>query len=590
MFLKTHSRFKDGKDHAYYSICETVRTDRGPRHRTVCYLGEINGTGKSKWQKTIEVIDGRGESRELSLFGDDAAEVPKESNVARVRLNEVYWERPRDYGDVYAGWMLWRRLGLDRFYAQRLDGLDADVPWSRIAAVLAINRLCGPGSELRIEQTWYRQTALDDILEVAEEKINTDRLYRCLDLMHEHKEALETFLKKRYGELFGITYDLLLYDLTSTYFEGAAAGNPQAQRGYSRDHRSDCKQVVVALVVSAEGFPLAYEVFDGNRRDVTTLKEILNAVERRYGRARRIWVFDRGVTSEKNLRMLRRRKMPYVVGVRRSEMKALETELLSKSWEKVREEVEVLRVPRVKRHETFVVARSTGRREKESAMRRRVMKAMEKGLDGLRRRVEKGQIKETKKIHVAVGRLLGRYPSAGKFYRWELKGRHQKTMRWWHHAERLKWAELTDGTYLLRTFNLGELDAGKVWEMYIQLTEAEAAFRAIKGDLSVRPIWHHDKKRVQAHILVAFLGYALWVTLKHQLKNSGVLFDQDYDVSPAKALRILSQIKSGDIMLPTTDGKLLRLRRVSRPDEQQRRLLAHLRIPLQEKVRPDCQM
>jgi transposase len=594
MFLKDHRRFKDGKDHHYYSLCETIRTDQGPRHRRVCYLGELNTDARSAWRRTAEVVDSEGEARQLTLWADSAGSVAETGDEATIRLKGVRWERPREFGAVYVGWMLWKRLGLDIFYQEAIDEAvtrTADVPWSSVAAILAVNRLCAPRSELFIDEQWYRLTALDDIVGVPDSKVHKDRLYACLDRLIQKKAELEQHLKATWGELFKATYDVLLYDLTSTYFEGEALGNPQAKRGYSRDHRSDCKQVVVALIVSEEGFPFAFEVLDGNRRDVTTLEDMLKEVEAKYGVARRIWVFDRGVVSEKNLKLLRARKMPYVCGTPRSALKAFEKELTSQNWEQVRKEVEIHRVPRVSGEETYLLIRSTGRRLKENAMRELKMKRLEKSLKGLAQQVKKGRLQDEKKIHFKAGQILGHYPSVASLYFIDVKHRPHQRLEfiWSRHAAKLRWKEITAGTYLIRT-NLSDVELEKLWEIYTQLTEAEAAFRAIKNELMIRPVWHQKKERVQAHILVAFLGYALWVTLKHSLKGSTLLHSYDYDVSPWKALKILSRIKSGDIILPATDGRILRLRRISTPDSEEKKLLQKLRITLPDRLCADIVM
>ena len=341
MFLRPHRRNKDGKDHTYWSLVETVRTANGPRQRRLCYLGELNDTAHARWLKTIEVFNEQGESRQLKLFPSNVEPPSEESGVARVLVNGVRLERTRRCGDCFLGLALWRRLELDRFFQELLDGEDdpADVPWSQVAAVLAINRLCAPGSELAIKERWYPATALDDLLGIAAGKINDTRLYRCLDRLIPHKTKLERHLKQRYGELFAADFDVLLYDLTSSYVEGTAAKNPMMKRGYSRDHRPDCKQVVIALIVNGEGFPLSYETFDGNRADVTTLETVLRMVERKYGQARRVWVFDRGIVSEENLEALRRRQGQYLVGTPRAKLKQFERELLEDGWRQVRPEV-----------------------------------------------------------------------------------------------------------------------------------------------------------------------------------------------------------------------------------------------------------
>src|SRR5512142_1147747 len=344
MFLRAHSRQKDGKEHAYWSLVETVRMPDGPRQKTLCYLGELNGSAQARWLKTIEVFNEQGEAQQLKLFPSEVEPPADDPQVARVLLNKVRLERARQFGACWLGWELWKRLGLDRFFEELLDEHEADVPWSRVAAVLAINRLCAPGSELAIEQRWYPATALDDLLGIDEGKINDTRLYRCLDRILPHKTKLERHLKERYGELFEAEFDVLLYDLTSTYVEGAAEKNPMMRRGYSRDHRSDCEQMVIALIVNSEGFPLSYETFDGNRADVTTIETILRMVERKYGKARRIWIFDRGIVSEENLAAIRKREGQYLVGTPRSHLKRLEADLLKDDWVQVRPEVEVKQV------------------------------------------------------------------------------------------------------------------------------------------------------------------------------------------------------------------------------------------------------
>jgi hypothetical protein len=345
MFLRSHGRSKDGKDHTYWSLVETVRTPNGPRQKTLCYLGELNSSAQARWLKTVEVFNEQGEAQQLKLFPSHVETPADDPQVARVLLNKVRLERTRQFGACWLGLELWKRLELDRFFEGALDEETADVWWSRVAALLAINRLCAPGSELAIEQRWYPATALDDLLGIEEGKINDTRLYRCLDRILPHKTKLERHLKERYGELFGAEFDVLLYDLTSTYVEGAAENNPMMRRGYSRDHRPDCEQMVIALIVNSEGFPFSYETFDGNRADVSTMETILRMVERKYGKARRIWVFDRGIVSEENLAAIRKRGGQYLVGTPRSQMKQFEAELLNKeNWTQVRPEVEVKKV------------------------------------------------------------------------------------------------------------------------------------------------------------------------------------------------------------------------------------------------------
>jgi hypothetical protein len=364
MFLRPQCRNKDGKEHTYWSLVETVRTGDGPRQKTLCYLGELNSSAEARWLTTVEVFNQQGEAQQLKLFPSHVAPPADDPQVARVLLNKVRLERTRQFGACFLGLELWKRLDLDRFFEQTADGDPADVPWSRVAALLAINRLCAPGSELAIEQRWYPSTALDDLLRIEEGKINDTRLYRCLDRILPHKTKLERHLKNRYGELFGAEFDVLLYDLTSTYVEGAAENNPMVRRGYSRDHRSDCEQLVIALIVNNEGFPFSYETFDGNRTDVSTMETILRMVERKYGKARRIWVFDRGIVSEENLAAIRKRDGQYLTGTPRSQMKQFEAELLKDDWTQVRPEVEIKKVSIPQGEETYILCRTSGRQEK----------------------------------------------------------------------------------------------------------------------------------------------------------------------------------------------------------------------------------
>ena len=410
MFLRPHSRSKDGKAHAYWSLVETVRTPDGPRQKTICYLGELNSSSQARWQKTVEVFNEQGETQQLKLFPSSVVPPDDDPQVARVLLNKVRLERTRAFGSCFLGLELWKRLELDRFFEQNIDRERADVRWSRVAALLAINRLCAPGSELAIEQRWYPSTALDDLLEIEEGKINDTRLYRCLDRILPHKTKLERHLKERYGALFGAEFDVLLYDLTSTYVEGAAEKNPMVRRGYSRDHRPDCEQLVIALIVNNEGFPFSYETFDGNRSDVSTMETILRMVERKYGKARRIWVFDRGIVSEENLAAIRKRGGQYLTGTPRSQMKRFEEELLKEDWTRVRPEVEVKKVAIPQGEETYILCRTAGRKEKEKAIRSRFSNRMEAALQELDKAIVTGRLKDRNKMERRLGKIQARHP------------------------------------------------------------------------------------------------------------------------------------------------------------------------------------
>src|SRR6266567_3089238 len=593
MFLRSNHRIKDGKDHTYWSLVETVRTPDGPRQRTLCYLGELNGSAQARWLKTIEVFNEQGEAEQLKLFPSHIEPPEDDPQVARVLLNQVRLERTRQFGACYLGLELWKRLELDHFFEEAIDKAPADVPWSRIAALLTINRLCAPGSELAVEQRWYPSTALDDLLGIEEGKINDTRPYRCLDQILPHKTKLERHLKVRYGSLFGAEFDVLLYDLTSTYVEGAAEDNPMMRRGYSRDHRPDCEQMVIALIVNSEGFPFSYETFDGNRADVSTVETILRMVERKYGKARRIWIFDRGIVSEENLAAIRKRGGQYLVGTPRRQMKRFEAELLKEDWTEVRPDVEVKRIAIPQGAETYILCRTAGRKEKEKAIRERFSTRMGAALETLKKSIASGRLKDRYKMERRLGRIQARNPQVNDLFEVVLQDTPVGVRLLWEmKKDREAWRDLREGAYMLRT-NLQADSAAQMWSMYMQLTEAEASFRALKSELSIRPLFHQKESRVKAHVLVAFLGYALWVTLKHllqrrpamvpQLSVSGVVNAQLF--SPMKALALLSTLQSADIVLPTTDGREIRLRRITEPTAEQKSLLHQLRLSLPERLK-----
>ena len=591
MFLRPNRRTKDGKDHTYWSLVETVRTPDGPRQKTLCYLGELNGSAQARWLKTIEVFNEQGEAQQLKLFPAHVEPPPDDPQVARVLLNRVRLERARQFGSCWLGLELWKHLELDRFFADAVDEQEADVPWSRIAAVLAINRLCAPGSELAVEERWYPSTALDDLLGIEEGKLNDTRLYRCLDRILPHKTKLEQHLKQRYGALFGAEFDVLLYDLTSTYVEGAAEKNPMMRRGYSRDHRPDCEQMVIALIVNSEGFPFSYETFDGNRADVSTMETILRMVERKYGKARRIWVFDRGIVSEENLAAIRKRGGQYLVGTPRSQMKPFEAELLKDDWTRVRPEVEVKKAAIPQGEETFILCRTSGRKEKEKAIRKRFSTRMEDALKRLAKTIETGRLKDRNKMERRLGRIQASHPQVNDLYEVGLRDTPEGVRLFWTiQEERQAWRSLREGAYMLRT-NLQAGTAEELWSRYMQLTEAEASFRALKSELSIRPLFHQLEPRVKAHVMVAFLGYALWVTLKHLLKRRPAVAPQTstsgvhnaQPLSAMKALALLSTLQSADIVLPTTDGREIRLRRITEPTAEQKSLLQQLGLSLPER-------
>lgn len=582
VFLKAHSRFKDGKPHRYYSLVESVRTARGPQHRTLAYLGELNASAESGWRKTIAVFNGEGAECQLELYASEAPEIPSGERVAQVVLGGVRWERPRDFGEVFVAHHLWQLLGLDEVLGEVMPEGEAEIPWSAMAFILVAARLIAPSSELAIEERFYPGTALEDICGVPEGKVNKDRLYRTLDHLLPHKERLERHLKCRLGTLFQEPFDVLLYDLTSTYFEGLAEGNPMATRGYSRDHRGDCAQIVIGLVVTKTGLPLGYEVFRGNRADSTTLREIMAKMEALYGKASRIWVFDRGVACEKNLEALRAAGGNYLVGTPRTLLRKLDAALLDGDWSTVREGIEVKVVPAPDGSaDTFLLCRSADRRQKEAAIHDRFEKKIEAGLARLSAAIASRRLRRRDDLQQRLGRLKLACSRVARAYLITVTG-DDDTLRltWQKDPAKAEYLRQSQGAYLLRT-NLTEHRQEDLWRMYMQLNDAEAAFRTLKQDLSIRPIHHQLDARVRAHVLVCFLAYALYQTLDRLAKTKGL------SLTARKLLAAFSSIKSGDIILPLLDGRELRLRRVSRPDARQAELLTKLGLNLPERLGND---
>lgn len=579
MFLKKQTRKKDGKDHIYWELVESYRTARGPRHRTVAYLGELGETGREGWANLCRTLDGKplGEVQPGLFDEERKTSEPVPENVS-VDIRGVRVESAKDFGDVYLALILWRTLELDELFGKLMSGGREAIKWPLIAAMLVIARFLRPSSELNISNTWYPRTVLPEILGITPEKVYTQRLYRALDALHPHKEEIEKHLTSRLGELFEVKHDILLYDITSTYFEGEAKKNPQAKRGYSRDKRFDCKQVCIGLVVTEDGLPLAYEVFDGNRVDVTTIEEIVEAMEKKYGEANRVWVLDRGMVSEDNLEFIRERGGSYLVGTPRSMLRKFERELTESGWTEVYEDLEVKLCSFPDGNETFVLCRSASRVEKEKAMHERFSKRIEAALEKIEKRLEKAKKRPNRaRTERQIGRLLGKNSRAAGKYEIVLeddpdrKG-HLK-LQWSIREEWSDWASLSEGAYLLRT-NMNEKSPEKLWKTYIQLTDAEAAFRTIKSDLAIRPIYHQTEKRVQAHILVAFLAYAMWKTLQKWMEQSGL------GRGVRTVLEEFARIKCCEVVLPTSSGKEISLRCITKPDGHQQALLARLKIDI----------
>jgi len=580
VYLRHSVRRKDGKTHTYWRLVRSVRRNGKVVQETVAQLGELDAEGRAKAKALARQITGRGDQRELFEAPDaDDAPVP-------VRLNRLRLERGRAFGDVWLGWKLWRALQLDVVCEQWIESGRETVPWAQMASVLVIARLCEPSSELHIAEDWYRRTALEDLLGVSAERINENRLYRALDELLPHKQAIEQHLVKRLGELFDLSYDLLLYDVTSTYFEGLAARNPLAQRGHSRDHRPDCKQVCIALLVAREGMPLGYEVFPGNRVDVTTVEEIVEAMEARFGVANRVWVMDRGMMSADNIEWLQETKRRYLIGSPKSELKKWSREIAeAKDWRTVRGGVEAKLCKGPDGQETFLLCRSADRREKEKAMHARFAKRIEERLETLGRRIERSRRRlDRGPLERQIGRILEKNSRAAGRYAIRLEDDQTKPaglrLVWKAQPEWDEWAQHSEGTYVLRT-NVHEWSEEQLWRTYVQLTEAEAAFRIHKSDLSIRPIWHQKADRVQAHILVCFLAYVLWKTLEQWQQQAGL------GNSPRTILEELGRIQSTDVVLPLADGsrRELRIRCVVRPDNAQAMLLDRLGLQLPERLR-----
>jgi len=580
MFLRSNTRTKDGKQHRYFTVVESRRLQSGKvAQRQVLYLGEINDSQQAAWRRTLEVFD-EAEQRltPLSLFPEDRPVPADAMDSVQVKLSEMKLERARPYGNCWLGCELWRQLQLDRFWSERLPRGRESVAWPQVLELLAVNRLIDPGSEFRLHRQWFDQSAMDVLLDQDFAVAEKDRLYRCLDRVLEHKQELFVHLQQRWKDLFDAEFDLLLYDLTSTYMEGEAEQNPKARYGYSRDKRPDCKQVVIALIVTPAGLPLAYEVMAGNTSEKTTLRAFLDSIERQYGKARRVWLMDRGIPTEALLQEIRtsRQETFYLVGTSRAKVKQYEKQWLELPWHKVRESVQVKLF--AQDGELYVLAKSEGRQAKENAMRRKKLARLLRKLRAMRRSCPKRDqlLMRVGAAKTDVGRAFGfvkiNLPSAGQ----EVT---KETFKFRLEKDKLKEAELRDGHYLLRT-NLVAEDPAVLWDRYVQLTQIEAAFKCLKSDLGIRPIHHQLEHRVDAHILVAFLAYCLTVTLRHRLRVHAP------GLTPRAVLETLAGIQMLDVSFPTTDGRRLVMPRYTEPNSEQALLLHHLKLVLPQQPPP----
>jgi transposase len=600
MFLRRYQRTKQGKTHTYYALVESVRTEAGPRQHVVAHLGELNHDQEQRWQRTVVFFNRQGDAQQLRLFPDDEhVPLPDDPQVMRIRLDSVAWTNARPFGDVWLARWLWKFLGLDDIVSRHVPQGKETVRPADIVAIEVINRLCQPCSEFALAEHWYASTALEDLLGVPDAAVTKDRLYRTLDQLLKAQDKIENAVKERLGTLFQLDYDLLLYDLTSTYFEGLAEENELAQRGYSRDHRSDCKQVILALVLSREGFPLAHRTWAGNTQDLQTVKNIVNDIEARFGKSNRVWVMDRGMISKEALAFLSQPGRRYLLSTRRQALTKFQSALQSRrGWQGLPDnpEVEVKLLKRRRVH--YLLARSKSRRHKERAMRRRQRRPFAQALKKLQDRVARGRLKQRDKILEAIGRLKGRYPKAHAYVDIQVCDQPLSLTYTWRVAK-FKQALTRDGAYLLRSNQAG-WSAQEFWETYIQLTVVEKAFRVLKSELLLRPIWHHYSGRTQAHIFVCVLAYALWKTLDHLAKRAGLLTPihkpdlqrrnataKPRPMSPEAILRELARIQIGDIHLTATTDQTLVLRRVARPQGEAKRILEALNLELPERLSHD---
>jgi len=580
MFLRSIHRNKDGKDHRYFSIVENHRlaSDRTVQ-RTVLYLGEINDQQQAAWRKTLSVFDEeQQEYANLSLFPDDR-EIPADAvDSLQVKVSGLELRRPRLFGSCWLGCELWRQLGLHEFWDTRLAGSREEVAWEKVLQLLVVNRLLDPGSEFRVHRQWYLSTAMDALLGTDFAVAEKDRLYRCLDRVLEHKQELFLWLRQKWADLFQADFEVLLYDLTSTYFEGAMEQNPKAKYGHSRDQRTDCLQVVIALVITPDGFPLAYEVMNGNTSDRATLRGFLDKIEKTYGKAKRMWVMDRGIPSEAILQEMRdpAREIFYLVGTPKGKIQEHEKKWLDLPWQKVRESVEVKLFEQ--EGELYVLAKSEGRQAKETAMRRKRLARLLKKLRAMRR-----SLPSLVQLLMRLGAAKSAAGRAFQFVQLQVPAEGQEvtreTFQFRVDQKKLQAAEWRDGHYLLRS-NLTAGDPSVLWARYVQLTQIESVFRSLKSELGIRPIYHQLEHRADAHILIAFLAYCLQITLKHRLLVHAP------GLTPTAVLEKLAEIQMIDVWIPTVDQRWLILPRYTQPSTDTKLLIEKLRLELPSQPAP----
>lgn len=572
MYLRSTRRKKDGKEHRYFSVVESQRiTGDKIVQRTVLYLGEINDAQQAAWRKTLEVFDeDRQDYRTLSLFPEDRVIPADAIDSLQVRLSGLELRRPRPFGNCWLASEVWRQLGLTEFWQQRLPPGRESVSWEKVLRLLVVNRLLEPGSEFRVHRHWFVESAMDVLLETDFAVAEKDRLYRCLDRLVPHKQELFVWLRQKWAELFQADFEVLLYDLTSTYFEGDMDECAKAKRGYSRDSRPDCAQVVIALIVTPDGFPLAYEVMDGNTSEQKTLQPFLEQIEKTYGQAQRVWVMDRGIPTEATLAYMRERNISYLVGTPKGRINQHEKQWLNLGWQQVRDSVQV----KLYEHdqELYVLARSDGRQAKEIAIRRKRLARLLRKLRAMR-----CSLPSRDQLLLRIGAAKKEAGRAFGFVKLTLPAASEavtrQTFQFRTDKAKLRQAEQRDGHYLLRS-NLTAEDPAVLWTRYIQLTQIEAAFRSLKTDLGLRPIYHRLDRRVEAHIFVAFLAYCLQVTLKNKLQIHAP------GLTPTAVLEKLATIQMIDVWIPTCDGRWLVLPRYTQPAKDLQVLMEKLRMAL----------
>ena len=563
MFLRCTNRKKNGKEHRYWSIVENRRVAGGRVvQRHVLYLGEINDSQAQAWRKTIEVFeDGSPSAKTMALFPEDRTCGIDDKQVVQIRLKDVELRRPRQWGACWLACRLYEQLGLVEFWTEKLPPSRKGTRWDLIAQALCCYRLIEPGSEWRLHRHWYETSAMADLLGAGFELAEIHKLYECLDRLLEHKRAFFDHLTKRWKDLFNAKFDVLLYDLTSTYFESDPPFEDKRKHGYSRDKRSDCVQVVIALIVTPEGFPLAYEVMAGNTADNTTLRGFLKKIEEQYGKAERIWVMDRGIPTEEVLQEMRLSTVSYLVGTPKGRLNRYEKALTELPWHKVRDGVDVKLLPQD--NEVYILARSRDRIHKERSMRRRQLKRLWKRLHELQ------EMQLTRdQLLLKLGAARQQSPSAWRFVQVNIL---KEAFRFSLRKDRLRKARRREGRYLLRT-NLVGRDPAEMWEFYTQLVHVEEAFKNLKGDLALRPIHHQKEGRIEAHIFVAFMAYALHVTLQRRLRSLAP------GLTPRAALEKFGAVQMIDVHLPTTDGRTVIMSRYTQPEPDLQILLKQLRL------------